>query len=85
MYGIKKTPLPPLEDLAEAVTVLLHVGLQQHKEPRKELKKILQAEGATKEWFPETHGPLLKGLANQCTPRSRRRDDSGQNSGPRRG
>jgi hypothetical protein len=23
----KKTPLPPLEDLAEAVTVLIHVGL----------------------------------------------------------
>ena len=33
----KKTPLPPLEDLAEAVNVLLYVGLQPHKEPRKEL------------------------------------------------
>ena len=27
VVDIKKTPLPPLEDLAEAVNVLLHVGL----------------------------------------------------------
>jgi len=53
----KKTPLPPLEDLAEAVTVLLHQGLQHNKEPRKELEKILQTEGASKELFPEQHGP----------------------------
>jgi hypothetical protein len=39
----KNTPLPPLEYLAEAVNVLLHVGLQQHKEPRKELEKLIQA------------------------------------------
>ena len=39
----KKTPLPPPKDLTEAVNVLLHVGLQQHKEPKKELKKLLQA------------------------------------------
>jgi len=39
----KKTPFRPLEDLAEAVTVLQHFGLQQHTKPRKELEKILQA------------------------------------------
>jgi hypothetical protein len=54
----KKTPLPPIEDLAEAVTVLVQTGLQHNTEPRKELEKILQAEGATKEWFPEQRGPF---------------------------
>ena len=42
----KKTPLPSIEDLAEAVTVLLQTGLQHNKEPRKELEKILLAEGS---------------------------------------
>jgi hypothetical protein len=37
----KKTPLPPLEDLAEAVTILFKVGLQHNTEPRRELKKLL--------------------------------------------
>ncbi len=57
-----KTPLPPLEDLAEAVTVILQVGLQHTKEPRKELKKILKKEGTTKEWFHETRGPCTRDL-----------------------
>ena len=57
MFDTKKTPLPPLEDLVEAVTVLLQTGLQHNKEPRKELKKVLQAKGATKELFPEHQGP----------------------------
>ena len=73
MYGVKfrcldpvvdnkKTPLPPLEDLAEAVSVLLHVGLQPHKEPRKELDKLLQAEGATKEWFLDSRTPCSRDM-----------------------
>ena len=37
----KKTPLPPLEDLTEAVIVLLQVGLHHNKEPRKEMENIL--------------------------------------------
>ena len=37
----KKSPLPPLEDLGEGVTVLLKAGLHHNKDPRKELKKIL--------------------------------------------
>ena len=49
IVDIKKTPLPPLEDLAEAVIILLHVRLQQNRDPRKELEKIVQAKGATKE------------------------------------
>jgi hypothetical protein len=57
-----KTPLPPLEDLAEAVTVLLQAGLQHNKEPRKELEHIFQAEGATKEWFPELHGQCTRDM-----------------------
>ena len=39
VVDIKKTPLPPLEDLVEVVNVLLHVGLQHYKEPRKEIEK----------------------------------------------
>jgi hypothetical protein len=35
----KKTPLLPLEDLADAVTVLLQTGFQHNKEPGKELEK----------------------------------------------
>ena len=37
----KKTPLPPLEDLVVAVTIILQVGLQHNKEPRKELEKVM--------------------------------------------
>ena len=37
----KKTLLPPLEDLAKTSIVLLQIGLQHNKEPRKELKKLL--------------------------------------------
>jgi uncharacterized protein (DUF1330 family) len=58
----KKTPLPPLEDLAEAVSVLLHVGLQPHKKPKKELDKLLHAEGTTKEWFPDNRSPCSRDL-----------------------
>ena len=53
----KKTPIPSLEDLSKAVTVLMQVELQHNKKPRKELETILKAEGVTKDWFPETHGP----------------------------
>jgi hypothetical protein len=58
----KKTPLPPLEDLVEAVTVLLKARLHHNKEPRKELDNILHAEGASKEWFLEPHGPCIRDL-----------------------
>jgi len=58
----KKTPLPPLEDLAEGVRVLLKAGLQHNKQPRKKLEKILQAEGVSKEWFSEPYGPCTREL-----------------------
>ena len=45
----KKAPLSSLKDLADAVRVILKTGFQHNKEPRKELEKILQAEGATKD------------------------------------
>ena len=57
--GHQKDTAPTARGLAEAVTVLLQTGLEHNKEPRKELEKILQAEGVTKEWFPEHNG--------QCT------------------
>ena len=57
-----KTPLPPLEYLAEAITDLQQHGLRHNKEPRKELEKILQTEGASKEWFPEQHGPCTQDM-----------------------
>jgi len=63
VVDIKTTPLPPREDLAEIVTILLHVGLRSaKKEPRTELENIQRAEGVTKEWFPETHGPCSRDL-----------------------
>ena len=64
VMDIKKTPLPPLEDFADAVIVLLQTGLQHNKEPRKELEKILQSEGATKAWFPEQYGPCTRDMRN---------------------
>ena len=45
----KKTPPPPVEDLAEGFIVLLKAGLHHNKEPRKELENILHAEGVSKE------------------------------------
>jgi len=37
----KKTPLPPLENLVEAITIVLNLGLRRNKEPRKEPEKII--------------------------------------------
>jgi hypothetical protein len=62
MTDTKKTPLPPLEDLADAVTFLLQTRLQHNQEPRKELEKILQAEGATKDRFSEKYGPCARDM-----------------------
>ena len=43
MMDTKKSPLPPLEDISEAVGALIAVGLKPDKEPRKELEKLLQS------------------------------------------
>ena len=56
----KKSPLPPLEDLAEAVKALMAAGLKPDKEPRKELKKVLQSEGTARHWFAEPRGPCIR-------------------------
>jgi hypothetical protein len=40
----------------------LKAGIQHNKELRKEFENILQAEGATKEWFLEPHGPCTRDL-----------------------
>jgi len=47
MMDTKRSPLPPLEDLSEAVEALIDAGLKLDKEPRKELDKMLQAEDMT--------------------------------------
>ena len=46
---ISKTPLPPLEELAEATEALLSAGLQPDKAPRKDFTNILQKAGNTKD------------------------------------
>ena len=56
----KKSPLPPLEDLAEAVDALMAAGLKPDKEPRKELEKRMQAEGTARHWFAEPRSPCIK-------------------------
>jgi len=40
----KKSPLPPLEDLAEVVGVLMAARLKPDTEPCRELKKLLTTE-----------------------------------------
>jgi hypothetical protein len=47
----KKSPLSPLEDIAEAVEALMAVRMKPDKEPRRELKKLLQTEGTIRQWF----------------------------------
>ena len=59
MMDTKKSPLPPLEDLSEAVEVFIVAGLKPEKEPRKELDKRLQAEGTSRHWFAEPRGPCI--------------------------
>ena len=56
----KKSPLPPLEDLAEAVEALIAAGLKPDKESRKELGKLLQSEGTVRHWFAEPKGPCTR-------------------------
>ena len=57
LMDTKNTPLPPLEELAEVVSTLTAVGLQPHKEQRKELEKVLQNTGSLRDWFPAAKGP----------------------------
>ena len=40
----------------------MKAGLHHNKEPRKELEKILQAEGVSKEWFSDPYGPCTRDL-----------------------
>ena len=47
-----KSPLPPLEDMSEAVGALMLSGLKPNKEPRKDLEKPLLTERTTRQWFP---------------------------------
>jgi hypothetical protein len=58
----RKTPLPPLEDLAAATKTLLAAGLEPEKAPRKDFLNILQKSGNTKEWFPDPYGPSTRDL-----------------------
>jgi hypothetical protein len=49
---IRKSPLPPLEDLAEGVTVQMATGLKLGTEPRKDLEIALSESGTYQVWFP---------------------------------
>jgi hypothetical protein len=48
IMNTKKSPLPPLEDISEAVEALIAVGFKPDKEPRKELEKLLQSKGTAR-------------------------------------
>jgi hypothetical protein len=41
----KKSPLPPLKDLTEAVEAVMRVGLKPDKEPRREVEKTFACRG----------------------------------------
>jgi hypothetical protein len=58
----RKTPLSPLEELAEATKILLAAGLKPDKAPRKDSIKLLKAACNTKEWSPEPQGPCIRDL-----------------------
>ncbi len=60
IMDIKKSPLLPLEDLAEAMEAVMAAELKLDKEPRKELEKLLQAEGTARHWFAESRGPCIR-------------------------
>ena len=48
----KKSPVPPLDDLAEVVEALKTSRLKPDKDPRRDLEKLLHTEGTTRRWFP---------------------------------
>jgi hypothetical protein len=54
----KKSPLSPLEDLAEVVEVIMGAGLKPNKELRRELEKLIITKRTIRQWFPEPRGPL---------------------------
>jgi hypothetical protein len=58
----RKTPLPPLEELAAATETLLEAGIQPEKAPRKDFLNILQKSGNAKDWFPDPYGPCRDDL-----------------------
>ena len=58
----KKSPLPPIEDLAEAVGALMATKLKPDKEPRRELEKFLTTERTIRQWFPEPTGPCTRDI-----------------------
>ena len=53
MADTRKSPLPPLEDLAEGVTVQLVTGLKPGSEPMKDLDIALRESGTYLDWFPD--------------------------------
>ena len=57
MTDTKRSPLPPLEELAEAVSILIAIGIHPQKDQRKELEKVLQNAGSLRDFFPVANGP----------------------------
>ena len=54
---IRKHPLPPLEELAEGVTLHLAAGWKNGCEPRKDIDRALKEANNTNEWFPKSKDP----------------------------
>jgi len=52
LADIRKSPLPPLDNLAEGVTVQLATRLKHGTEPRKDLNIALRESGTYQDWFP---------------------------------
>ena len=53
--GTRKSPLPPLEELAEGTIALIEAGLRLGTKPRRELEKTLKEAGTQRVWYPEKH------------------------------
>ena len=51
----RKTPLPPLEELAEGTTTLIESGLTLGAQPRQELDKSLKDAGTLRDRYPEKY------------------------------
>jgi len=51
----RKTPLPPLEELAEGTTALIESGLRLGTKPKRELEKTLKEAGTLRDWYREKH------------------------------
>ena len=56
MADTRKTPLPPLEDMAKGATVLIEAGLRLGTHHKRDLEKTLIREAGTqRDWYPDKY------------------------------